>query len=143
MTRGYKNNNPGNLRISSSAWVGKVPVAQNTDKAFEQFVSLKYGIRALILNVRGAITRGQNTLQKLISAYAPASENNTAAYINAVAKESGLAPSQAIPDNKEVLAKIIVAITRMENGSPVSLSQFEEAWNALGETAADVKKKQP
>jgi len=50
--RGLRNNNPGNIRISDTPWQGKIPKAMNTDKnkAFEQFESLEYGLRALMKN---------------------------------------------------------------------------------------------
>ena len=53
--RGYRNNNPLNIRISSSNWLGKV--SPNTDGPFEQFSDIKYCARTTtstvcILSVR-------------------------------------------------------------------------------------------
>ena len=42
--RGYRNNNPLNLRISNNAWKGKIPASQNTDGAFEQFQTMAKGL---------------------------------------------------------------------------------------------------
>ncbi len=55
LPRGYRNNNPLNLRISSSSWLGKV--ADNTDGVFEQFSDIRYGYRAAIKTIRNYITR--------------------------------------------------------------------------------------
>ena len=55
---GLRNNNPGNLRFTSIKWVGKVPRAENIDGAFEQFRHLRYGIRAMILDLRSDISKG-------------------------------------------------------------------------------------
>lgn len=46
LSRGLRNNNPGNLILTSIGWDGKIPNAQNTDGTFEQFTSANYGIRA-------------------------------------------------------------------------------------------------
>ena len=55
--RGYRNNNPLNLRISSNKWKGKVPASQNTDGAFEQFETMAYGFRAALKNLQTYINK--------------------------------------------------------------------------------------
>lgn len=73
LTRGIRNNNPGNLRVTPDKWVGKIPLSQNTDlnKSFEQFTEIKYGIRAMLIDLLGDIGKGKDTIRKLISEYAP------------------------------------------------------------------------
>ena len=46
MTRGLRNNNPGNLRISKDKWQGLREVQE--DKDFFQFKTIEYGYRALM-----------------------------------------------------------------------------------------------
>ena len=113
--RGIRNNNPGNLVKTAIAWLGKVPHAQNTDSRFEQFVSPEYGIRAMFKDIKNDIAnKGQNTVKKLITAYAPPSENNTQAYINVVAKAIGKGANDTItPSDYPALLK---AIIKHENG---------------------------
>lgn len=120
LPRGIRNNNPGNLIITSSAWVGKVPVSQNTDGHFEQFTSIEYGIRAMAYDIIGDIGKGKNTLTKLISEYAPSSENNTAAYIANVASATGLNADAIIPLSYDTLVSIIRAKIVVENGPAAS-----------------------
>lgn len=113
--RGIRNNNPGNLVITSIAWKGKVPVAQNTDKHFEQFTSPLFGIRAMFMDVRGDVEKdGLNTVRKLISVYAPAFENNTQSYIDFIAKQLGISPDAKITSDKYL--PLMKAIIQMENG---------------------------
>ena len=59
--RGLRNNNPGNIRMSDTTWQGKISKEFNTDtnKAFEQFESLEYGLRALMKNAYTWIQRGK------------------------------------------------------------------------------------
>lgn len=47
ITRGVRNNNPFNIKMSNkNNWLGKVKHSSNTDGTFEQFISMKYGLRA-------------------------------------------------------------------------------------------------
>lgn len=49
LTRGYRNNNMGNIRISKTKnYLGRVPLEQNTDGSFEQFKEFRYGTLAMI-----------------------------------------------------------------------------------------------
>ncbi|MEO8238479.1 MAG: hypothetical protein ABI576_10250 [Flavobacterium sp.] len=100
LTRGIRNNNPGNLKNFGIAWQGKIPLPQNTDqnKTFDQFTDVKYGIRAMLIDLLGDIGKGKNTLRKLISEYAPNSENNTDVYISTVAKSMGVGADVVIKE---------------------------------------------
>lgn len=118
--RGVRNNNPGNLRLTGIAWKGKVPNAENTDREFEQFrdgggyPGHVWGLRALYMDVRGDVLRdGLNTVTKLIHSYAPPSENNTRAYIDAVARaiDKGATDALVLAD----LPGVIKAIVAHEN----------------------------
>lgn len=113
--RGIRNNNPGNLVKTSDAWKGKVPHTQNTDSRFEQFIAPEWGIRAMLIDIRGDITKkGQNTIRKLITSYAPAFENDTAAYIAAVSKATGKSADSVLTTNDYL--PLLKAIIKHENG---------------------------
>ncbi len=127
--RGIRNNNPGNLVIANNAWKGKVPVSQNTDGKFEQFTQPLWGIRAMYIDVRGDIEKdGLNTIRKLITEYAPAFENNTAAYIQSVVNQVGIGQdTRILPAHYLNLLK---AIIKHENGKqPYSDALIIEAMN--------------
>lgn len=126
-SRGIRNNNPGNLRISENAWQGKVPVAQNTDGSFEQFISPEYGIRALFIDLRSKINRGLNTVEKIMNVYAPPNENNTIAYITAIENMTGIGRNKTITVNE--IPAIIPAIIKVENGTqPYTDAQLKTAY---------------
>lgn len=113
--RGIRNNNPGNLVKTNDAWKGKVPHTQNTDSRFEQFIAPEWGIRAMLIDIRGDITKkGQNTVRKLITSYAPTFENNTAAYIAVVSKAIGKSADSLLTTNDYL--PLIKAIIKHENG---------------------------
>lgn len=123
--RGLRNNNPGNIRASSIAWQGKT----GNDGTFEIFATAADGIRALGRNLLAYQNKhGDATIAQLITRWAPANENNTAAYIAAVSREVGI--DAAAPVNladTAILAKIAAAIIRHENGAqPYDLGMIQQ-----------------
>ncbi len=131
VTRGYKNNNPGNIRPDGKTWIGEKPVS--TDKGFKQFVTMPYGYRAMFVNLKGYLGNGFNTVEKIISRWAPASDNNdTNAYIAAVVKKAGIPPDQQIAfTNTPIIRKIVQAISEQENGIPVNVADLDEGYKLL------------
>lgn len=94
-TRGIRNKNPFNIKRSANHWHGKL--SRSTDNVFEQFTSIKYGVRAGILLLRnGYINKGFNKVETIIQRYAPASENNVERYCTFIYKNSTLTPEAII-----------------------------------------------
>ncbi|MFT0533157.1 hypothetical protein ACMHYJ_10090 [Castellaniella hirudinis] len=115
LPRGVRSNNPGNIR-HGDPWQGLAK--KQPDPAFATFTSAAYGIRAL---ARTLITyqdkHGLNTVRGIISRWAPPVENNTPAYVNAVAKQVGVGPDAQIDVQQyKVLRPLAEAIIRHENG---------------------------
>lgn len=131
--RGYRNNNPLNIRISGNAWQGKVPTYSNTDGVFEQFTSMAYGFRAAMVNIRTYILNyGARTVQAIISKWAPPSENSTNSYITHVCQLTGFAPTMVIdPTNKDQMCRLVKAMAFIENGYYVTGidNYINEAWS--------------
>ena len=48
--RGYRNNNPLNIRISGNNWIGEIK--PSGDKSFCQFETMAYGFRAAMCCIR-------------------------------------------------------------------------------------------
>lgn len=113
--RGIRNNNPLNIRIGNT-WLGEVP--NPTDSEFEQFVSVRYGLRAAFYILRRYIRRyGRNTPAKIIRAWAPAVENNTQRYIEVVCKRSLIAPDEVIDyADKITMVRLVKAMALVECG---------------------------
>lgn len=122
LPRGYRNNNPLNIRISNSAWKGKIN--PSGDKAFEQFVSMDYGYRAALRTMRTYITKyGANTIEKIISRWAPPSENNTLSYISNVCRiinerlNGAVTPDTIVTSaDGDLLCAMAYAMSIIENG---------------------------
>lgn len=113
--RGIRNNNPLNIRIGNT-WLGEVP--NPTDSEFEQFVSIRYGLRAAFVILRRYIRRyGRNTPAKIIRAWATAVENNTQRYIEVVCKRSLIAPDEVIDyADENTMVRLVKAMAFVECG---------------------------
>ncbi|HEA0341613.1 TPA: structural protein [Salmonella enterica] len=132
--RGIRNNNPGNIRWGDD-WKGLVPKSQRTDKDFCQFITPEYGIRAMIVILRNYQRKhGLNTISGIINRWAPTNENNTQAYIDSVAKSTGVTPDQFIhTDDSRFMMKLLQAIIRHENGvQPYGFDVFVRAVELAG-----------
>lgn len=128
--RGYRNNNPLNIRISNSNWLGKV--SPNTDGSFEQFSDIKYGYRAAIKTLRTYYyTHGLRTIRALINRWAPAEDhNNPTSYANRVSQSAGIPADQQIVFNQDTITKIVYGMAIVENGnSPyLSMADIHAGW---------------
>lgn len=121
--RGIRNNNPLNIRIGNT-WLGE---RENpTDPAFEEFMNMKYGLRAAFIILRRYIRRyHKNTIAQIISTWAPASENDTIKYIDFVCNRVGLAPDVTIKyEDEETMVKLVAAMARVECGKDIEDAQI-------------------
>lgn len=128
MSRGLRNNNPGNIRLDGVHWKGeKEP---STDGAFKQFTSMAWGYRAMFQMLNTYSTKhGLDTIRKMISRWAPPTENDTEAYIKAVSDRSGTPPDSRITTtNRDVMVPIVAAMSRVENGEDARMGDVEAGW---------------
>lgn len=84
-TRGIRNNNPANIRKGCN-WKGLAKT--QTDREFCQFVTMTWGVRALLVTLRTYVKKHHlHTVREIITRWAPPSDgNNTEAYIKFVEK---------------------------------------------------------
>lgn len=77
-----KRNNPLNIRYScNNKWIGQV----GEDNGFCVFESLAYGFRAAFILLRNYKKQGFDSVEKIITKFAPPCENPTYQYIKFVA----------------------------------------------------------
>lgn len=134
-SRGVRNNNPGNIDYNPvNKWKGQLSYDPAIEKRFCRFESPEYGIRAL-MSLLGTYQRkyALNSVDGIIGRWAPTIENNTNAYVNAVAKELGVSPMDWIRvSDKKTAIGLAKAIVRHENGSqPYPDETFERAFALL------------
>lgn len=135
MTRGIRNNNPGNIdHHPANNWKGQLAHDKAIESRFCRFSAPEYGIRAIIALLRNYQRKyGLNTVAGLISRWAPSNENNTGAYVSGVSKALGVAPDDAVSlSDKDTAIRLAKAIIRHENGSqPYPDALFEKAYSLL------------
>lgn len=129
--RGYRNNNPGNIRINGDKFQGEVIPSQ--DKEFKQFESMAYGYRAIFKILRNyQVNYNLDTIRGMISRWAPEKENDTANYISVVSERSGIPADDPIrPDNREAMIRIVAGMSRVENGIEADMSEVIAGWELL------------
>ena len=111
--RGLRNNNPGNIVRSGVTWQG-MSSDQSADSRFIVFNSPEYGIRAMARVLKNYLAQGYNTVGEIINRWAPPIENDTSAYVQAVANKLGIGPND--PVDASHLPDLIEAIIKHENG---------------------------
>lgn len=125
LPRGLRLCNPGNIRISSTPWHGKVTPSR--DSEFETFDTMENGVRAMTKLILTYHTKyGLSTINDIISRYAPPSENATDAYIQAVSEKVGIDPDAELDfTDQQEITDLIAAIIRHEQGKPIEMAQVE------------------
>ena len=126
MKRGLRNNNPLNIRRSSTHWQGARK--EQTDKSFVQFESMAYGYRAAwkILQTyyeRFCTQNKDYTVRNIIGRWAPPTENDTEAYVKNVLKLAGIGGKEKLlpPSNVQSygrLSRMVTAMNIIECGIP-------------------------
>lgn len=70
-TRGIRNNNPLNIKIGKSKWVGKKNALEKKDFTFEEFDTMQNGVRAAIKLLQNYIRCGYNTVERIVPRWCP------------------------------------------------------------------------
>ena len=116
-TRGERNNNPGNIERNNIHWQG-IAADQSGDTRFVMFDKPENGIRALakiLLNYQRL--HQLETMAEIIDKWAPAGENDTSSYVNAVCADMGVQADAEIDLRQApALAAATKAIIKHENG---------------------------
>nr|WP_218645375.1 structural protein P5 [Pseudomonas sp. K5002] len=118
--RGVRNNNPGNIDYNPrNAWQGQLGLEVGVPSPrFARFDKPENGIRALgklLINYRGKDGMpgvggpGIDTVRETITRWAPGNENNTEAYIAAVARRLGVSANDVIDVRKPAILVLMVS----------------------------------
>jgi len=113
-TRGLRNNNPGNLNYVGQAGATK---EGGPNGRFAVFETMQQGIAALYKQLQLYFSRGKDTIREIINTYAPSSENDTGAYISAIAKKLGKGADEILNSaDTETIFNLMRGIIDHENG---------------------------
>ena len=124
--RGIRNNNPLNIRLSKDNFIGEI---KSTDKVFKQFESPEYGYRAAFIIIATYLSRGLNTLEKIIGRWAPTNENYTEQYVDYVSGYSGIDIHKQLNSKSGWdICKIVEAMSCYENGEKANFMQIKQGF---------------
>ena len=128
VSRGLRNNNPGNIRLGSFRYKGER--AKSGDSAFRQFESIEWGYRAMFVLLHTyAVKHGCSTLREIINRYAPPIENHTENYIRRVSHATHLAPDDEISTTDgAVMTAVVAAMSEVENGVEAKMADVWRGW---------------
>ena len=113
--KNVRNNNPLNIKKSAD-WKGERKLS--IDNTFEEFTSAEYGFRAGYIDLLQKLERGVNTVESIISVWAPSPKNSsddhneTAAYIEYVADNMNISEFQEI--SPKDLPEMMLAMSNFE-----------------------------
>lgn len=113
-TRGYRNNNPCNIRWRKDiAWQGQTG---HDDKYFCRFSSRIYGYRAVFALLRTYRLRYSiTTVDAIIRRFAPPSENATDRYVRHVCNLAHLQPESTIDYRAPEAMRMVKAMAYVES----------------------------
>jgi len=114
-TRGWRNRNPGNIEhLPANKWQGLADPP--SDGRFCRFTSHEHGIRALAALLTSYQDRhGLRTVRGIITRWAPPGENDTGAYVAAVARRMGVGAEEPIDLHRhDQLRPMVEAIIAQE-----------------------------
>lgn len=118
-------NNPLNIRFNpANKWRGQL----GEYRGFCHFKNNAYGFRAGFIILGNYIAHGFDTIEKIVTRWAPPCENNTEAYINFVCEETLIPRDLQLTDLSihDYWTKIIIiqAMAVMESGCRVDEQQI-------------------
>jgi len=127
MTRGMKNNNPLNIRrVKGTVWKGSL--VPQTDRAFVQFVSLTYGLRAAFCILRTYRNKYKAVcIEDIVTRWAPPTENDTQKYIRDVCKLTGFGGKERLTENE--WPRLVKAMARIECGTLLDDDVIQKGFN--------------
>lgn len=128
MSRGLRNNNPGNIRRSRVRYKGEVRPSRDPD--FKEFSTMAYGYRAVFVLLDTYRSRyGLITIRQMLNRYAPPTENFTEGYVRFVADYSGVMPDEVVDTRSEKdMIPIVAAMSKIENGVAANIADVERGW---------------
>lgn len=145
-SRGFLNNNPGNVDRSADVWQGEIrdpadPRLTDFQRnelvkgRFCVFAQAQLGIRMLAKTLFAYRDRlGHRTVRQIINTWAPPVENDTGAYVNVVAAKVGVSPDDEIDvrDWKTLHALVSAIIVHECGGMPYAGSEIEDGLMLAG-----------
>lgn len=116
LPRGLRNNNPLNIKSFKEKWQGQV----GDDGTFCIFQSLMWAFRAVFKLLMHYNRLHRYTVRSIIERWAPATENDTNAYVESVCRNTGFEPTTIIDvantEDEYEAKQLVLAMASVELG---------------------------
>ena len=112
-TRGFRNNNPTNIKHSRDIFKGEVNT--KADPIFKRFVNMKYGIRAAFCILTTYFSNGYDTPALIAGRWIEEKGIILENYTNKIAAAFGSKPNYKIEVCKENFIEIVAGMVFQEN----------------------------
>ncbi len=128
-TRAYRGCNPLNIRWNmKTRWLGQTG---RDERGFCRFSAFSWGYRAAVMIMRSYRKRGITTVGRIISTWAPRTENDTEKYVESVVQTMSAcragsslhavdSSTEILLWNRELVVSLLLAMTRVEMGANAS-----------------------
>ena len=133
MPRGYRNNNPGNIKDFDIGWKGLATKEQRVDFQLSEnvmcvFIHPKWGIRAMAhdLQTKQRKYSDCSNIRGMLERYAPAGKENPALeeYIHYVSRKTGVGHRDLISvKDYDTCLRMVTAMMMFENGRQMPYSE--------------------
>lgn len=122
-----RNNNPLNIRIGN-VWLGEL--ANPTDRDFEQFCTLEYGLRAAFILMRRYINHYHRySVPEIVDAWHHDSEFVTAGFIDKIYQLSGIMDGEMLNYfNENQMCRLVAAMAKLIADADIDMKRIEKAY---------------
>lgn len=131
-----KINNPGNIRISPTIYIGEIVPSAN--KSFKEFQSMQFGYRQMFVCINSYITKHKiDLLEDIIYRWQPPVENDSKIYVQFVCDKSGFNRQTKFIKSDIKMIDLVYQMSWIENGVKPSMRDVELGYNIINATSIE------
>lgn len=126
-SRAMRNNNPLNIRIGN-VWLGEL--SNPTDKEYEQFCTIEYGIRAAFVLLRRYINHYHRyTIPEVVDALHADENYSSSDFLEKLYELSGIPDGEMLNFfNQNQMCRLMAAMIQLVAAADVDMKKIEKAY---------------
>lgn len=141
--KAIQRNNPGNIEKNPrNKWEGIAE--EQDDSPFVTFKTMEDGYRAMSKTLDTYFSKGKDTIESIITRWAPPASNPTQSYISFVADAMGVKPDEKLDNSVDTKAALMRAMVEFENGAaPRSAEDIKKIIQGFDVKPISIRKEMP
>lgn len=126
-SRAMRNNNPLNIRIGN-VWLGELE--NPSDKNYEQFCTIEYGLRAAFVLMRRYINHYHRySVPEVVEAWYQEPPYNNADFIDKIYKLSSINDGETLNYfNQDQMCRLMAALSKLIADADIDMKKIEKAY---------------